>query len=56
MSIQKNINAVKEKADIFFVPTENYEEAKNTVLEDNLDIKLVEVSHIDDAINYLNGL
>ena len=48
--------AVKEKADIFFVPTENYEEAKNTVLEDNLDIKLVEVSHIDDAINYLNGL
>lgn len=48
--------AVKEKADIFFVPTENYEEAKNTVLEDNLDIKLVEVSHIDDAIKYLNGL
>lgn len=48
--------AAKEKADIFFVPTENYEEAKNTVLEDNLDIKLVEVSHIDDAINYLINL
>ena len=48
--------AVKENADIFFVPTENYEEAKNTVLEDNLDIELVEVSHIDDAIEYLNNL
>lgn len=48
--------AVKENADIFFVPTENYEEAKKTVLEDNLDIELVEVKHIDDAIEYLNGL
>ena len=48
--------AVKEKADIFFVPTENYEEARKTVLEDNLDIELVEVKHIDDAIEYLNGL
>ena len=48
--------AVKEKADIFFVPTENYEESRKTVLEDNLDIELVEVKHIDDAIEYLNGL
>ena len=48
--------AVKENADIFFVPTENYEEAKNTVLEDSLDIELVEIKHIDDAIEYLNGL
>ena len=48
--------AVKENTDIFFVPTENYEEAKKTVLEDNLDIELVEVKHIDDAIEYLNGL
>ena len=47
--------AVTEKADIFFVPTGNYEEAKKTVLEDNLDIELVEVKHIDDAINYLRS-
>lgn len=47
--------AVKEKADIFFVPTGNYEEAKKNVLEDNLDIELVEVKHIDDAINYLRS-
>ena len=48
--------AVKENADIFFVPTGNYEEAKSTVLENNLDIKLIEVKHIDDAINYLNNM
>lgn len=48
--------AVKENADIFFVPTGNYEEAKTTVLENNLDIKLIEVKHIDDAINYLNNM
>ena len=48
--------AVKENADIFFVPFENYEEAKETVVEDNLDIELVEVKHIDDAINYLQTI
>ncbi len=47
--------AVKENADIFFVPTGNYEEAQAIVLEDNLDIELVEVKHIDDAINYLKN-
>ena len=48
--------AAKEDADIFFVPFENYEEAKETVVEDNLDIELVEVKHIDDAINYLQTI
>ena len=48
--------AVKENADIFFVPSKNYEEAKETVVEDNLDIELVEVKHIDDAINYLQTI
>ena len=47
--------AVKEDADIFFAPTENFEEAKKVVLEDDLDIELVEVSHIDDAIKYLTN-
>ena len=28
---------------------------KKNVLEDNLDIELVEVKHIDDAINYLRS-
>ena len=47
--------AVKEDADVFFAPTENFEEAKKVVLEDDLDIELVEVSHIDDAIKYLTN-
>lgn len=48
--------AVKEDADIFFAPSDNYAEALEVVTEENLDITLVEVSHIDDAIEYLNNL
>lgn len=48
--------AVKEDADIFFAPSANYVEALEVVTEENLDITLVEVSHIDDAIEYLNNL
>lgn len=48
--------AVKEDADIFFAPSANYAEALEVVTEENLDITLVEVSHIDDAIEYLNNL
>lgn len=48
--------AVKEDADIFFAPSANYAEALEVVTEENLDITLVEVSHIDDAIDYLNNL
>lgn len=49
--------AVKEKADLFFVPAgENYEEAKKIKQEHNYKIKLVEVSSIDQAIEYLEML
>ena len=48
--------SVKEDADIFFAPSANYAEALEVVTEENLDITLVEVSHIDDAIEYLNNL
>lgn len=48
--------AAKEKADLFFVPTDNYEDAYNTVVENNLDIKLVSVSTFEEALNYLNGV
>lgn len=48
--------AVKEDADIFFSPSANYAEALEVVTKENLDITLVEVSHIDDAIEYLNNL
>jgi len=48
--------AYKEKADIFFVPFDNYDEALKFKNEEDLDINLVSVKTIDDAINYLNDL
>lgn len=48
--------AVKRKADIFFVPEDNYEEALEVVNENKYDIKLVMVKNIDDAINYLKNI
>ena len=52
----KIMGAVKDKADIFLVPEDNYEEAKNFVDKKNYDIILVSVSKLEDAINYLEGL
>ena len=48
--------AVKSKADIFFVPIDNYIEALKVKNENNLSIDLVSVSNITDAINYLKNL
>ena len=49
--------AVKKHADIFFVPAgENYEEADKLIKEENLDITLIKVSNIEEAIEYLNSL
>lgn len=48
--------AYKEKADLFFVPLANYEEAKKAVEENDLDIKLISIEKIDEAIEYLNNL
>lgn len=48
--------AIKNKADIFFVPVDNYEEALKVKTEDNLNINLISVSNIMDAINYLKNL
>ena len=48
--------AVKKKADIFFIPEANYDEAKKVVDENNYDIALIKVKTFDDAINYLEGL
>ena len=45
--------AVKNKADIFFVPKENYEEALKVKNENNYDIELVSVEKLEEAINYL---
>lgn len=45
--------AVNDKADVFFVPSANYEEAKQIVDEKKYNIKLVNVSTFEDAIYYL---
>ena len=48
--------AVKEKADIFFVPSgRNYEEAIKEKEENNYKIKVIEVKTLLDAINYLES-
>lgn len=47
--------AEKEKADIFFIPKDNYEEAKQVIEQDGLNINLIVVSHIDEAITYLQN-
>ena len=49
----KVIGAKKDKCDIFLVPKENYEEAKNTINKFNYDIELKQVTTFDEALNYL---
>ncbi len=49
--------AVKEKADIFFVPAgDNYDEAKKIVDENNYDINLIKVNTVTDAVDYLKNV
>lgn len=49
--------AVKKKSDIFFVPNgENYEEAIKIKNEKKYNIKVVGVSTLEDAINYLKEM
>lgn len=48
--------AVKEKAEIFFVPSgENYEDAIKLKKQNNYDIEIVEIKTFDDAIKYLKN-
>lgn len=47
--------AVSSKADIFFVPTGNYEEAIKEKEKNNYSIEIVEVKTLGDAVNYLES-
>lgn len=47
--------AVSKKADIFFVPVANYEEAINEKNKHNYDIDVIKVETLKDAINYLES-
>ena len=51
----KVMGAVKDKADIFFVPEANYEEAIKVKEEKKYDLKIVPVKTLQDAIDYLEG-
>ena len=47
--------AVSSKADIFFVPEGNYEEAINEKKKNNYNIDIVMVKTLSDAVDYLEG-
>ncbi len=49
----KLLGAVRKKADIFLVPSENYEEARQVQEERNLPIQLISVDSLQDAIEKL---
>lgn len=52
----KLMGAVKNKADIFLCPKENYEEAIKVKKENNYDIKIVAVATLKEAIEELEKL
>lgn len=51
----KLMGAHKAKADVFLVPEGNYEEAVKVAKEKKYKIKIVKVSNLQDAIDYLEG-
>lgn len=53
----KLLGAYADKADLFLVPDgENYKEAMNYKKKKNLNIKIISISSIEDAINKLNNI
>ena len=52
----KIIGAVRNKVDIFFVPSDNYKEALQVKKENDYDLKIVKVDSLREAINYLEGV
>ena len=52
----KVLGASKNGMDIFFCPKENYKEAVDVKTKRDLDIDIIKVSTLEDAIEYLNNL
>ncbi len=52
----KIVAAERKKAEVFFVPVKNYEEAKARADKIGTDMKLVPVSTLDDALEYMKKL
>lgn len=51
----KILGAVKNKADLFICPKDNYDEAMKIKKEHNLNINIISVETFDEAINYLEN-
>lgn len=51
----KIMAAILDDADVFFVPSENYLEAKEEYDKHKTNMELVEVTSLDDVINYLKN-
>ena len=51
----KILGAVKNKANLFICPKENYDEVIRVKKNHNLDIKIISVETFDEAIEYLNN-
>ena len=52
----KIMGAVRNKMDLVFVPTANYDEAIKVKKEHNYDIDIIKVNTFEEALNYLNNL
>lgn len=50
----KLMAASRKKADVVFVPKDNYKEAKQLKEKEEYDFELVSISTFDDAVDYLN--
>lgn len=48
--------AVREKAEIFIVPQDNYEEAKKVIKENNYDIKLIVTASFEETLEKLKQI
>ena len=52
----KIMGAVKNKADVFIVPADNYEEAKQIVNKYNYKIKLIEAKNFNQVLEDLEKI
>ena len=52
----KMLGAKKDNADLFLVPKDNYKEAIKINKELNLNLKVISISTLEDAIKYLESL
>lgn len=52
----KIVAANQQKAEVFFVPEDNYKDAKQKADSIGTSMKIVPVKTLDDALNYLAGL